>query len=308
MSKLLLTCLLILTSWMVFSKSPTQPYQFNGPDFDQFLPFSLATLQTFQKKGVNKVERSWGNFRTTYFFNDQGQLVSDQEIWIKKKKKVETRSTTYQYDTGGRLTVKHVTGEDFVWYDSLAYDNRGRIIHYYHYQQYLTRKKKNWVKEVGYQLQLHSSNDQQVVLVDSTQNTTWQYTLDNDNQIRLIQRPFPTDSVSITWQDKEAYTKKYWYRLKGDTLFRLGQEVNYKKGLKQTETLWERVWDGKRIVYKTYYRYDEQHRLLRIENENPHQRKTFYTYNFTGLLMKEIAMLQNTVQVTQFNYWFAGSK
>lgn len=99
------------------------------------------------------------------------------------------------------------------------------------------------------------------------------------------------------------YTKKYWYKLNEDTVFKVGQEFTYKNGLIQTEKLWDKVDNGTIIVYETKYIYDEHNRLLRILNKNSYQRKVFYTYFDFGLPMEQITINMDRLTITKFRYW-----
>lgn len=297
-----LTCFLLLISLAAFSTQPTWPYAFCAPDFNNILPFTKTELKTFKEKGIKRVEVRDANIQTIYYLNDQGQLSSSEEIWIKRKNKTVIGNTKYKYDNSGLLTVIHITGKHYFYHDSLSYDEKGRVIHFYSYYKILNGKKK-CQKVISYNLQIVSSDENKVILVDSSQNFVQFYTLDNANHVQLIHSQFRTDSVSIDPDGDSGFIKKYWYKENMDTVFRVGQEFIYKDGYLQTETLWDTYYD-KRVVYKTHYTYDQTGRLLRKENEYRYQPKVFYTYNDIGLLMEQITVKMDLATIKTFNYYF----
>ena len=304
MTKILWTYLLTLHFLTAFSKSPTNPYTFNAPNFDQILPFSKEELQIFREKWVNKVEVYNEDYCTEFNFNEKGLLISNKEILRKKKKELIISSTIYKYNDIGLLTVKHFKSEYNIYYDSLSYDNKGRIIHYYNSEKSLKGKKKYQIEVVYYNLNLISSNNTEVVLVDSSYDFVSYYTLDNLNQVRLIKTSNQSDSVSTEPLNDKSYTKRYWYKTEKDTIYKVGQEFTYKDNLLQTEILWDKLWGGTGIVHKTFYTYDQSNLLVRVENDNKFYPKFFYSYYNFGLIREFIQVEWGTANVTRYNYKF----
>lgn len=302
LTKTILACLFILPSLIAFSKSPTSPYQFYGPDFDQILPFSKAELQNFKNKKIRKVEIASDDLRTVYFFNEKGQLTSNKEFWIKRNKEIVNSTTIYKHNSTGQFIVRHTTGKNKIFYDSLSYDIHGRIAHYYSDNKLLTGKKEGQAIHFGYNLQLLSSDSNNNVLVDSLDNQVILYTIDNENRIIKVLSADQTDSVSFELKGELEYTKKYWYKSGKVTAFRAGKEITYKNNLIQTETLWDKVWDGTIVVHKINYIYDQQNRLLRTENGN--RRTEFYTYYDFGLPMEKITDNFDVITKIKYRYWF----
>jgi len=284
---------------------PSNPYRFGAPDFEALLPFTKAELQAFKNKKIYKVELSSSGLRTIYYLNEQGQVATGEQIWIKKKKEVLTHTTAYKYNENGLLTVRHATGKHYIFYDSLAYDDNGRIIHYSSYNQSLRGKKKYRTKEVGWNLQLLSSDENKVVLVDSLYNPAKHFTLDNNNQVLLIHSPNQTDSVSIEQSEALELTKKYWYKPREDSVFRVGKAITYKNNKIQTETLWDKVGSGNIVIYKKHYTYDSSNRLLRVEKKGRNQLSIFYTYNHLDLVMEHYTIKQDKMTLVRYRYEFS---
>lgn len=184
MMKPLLTYILFFAFLTAFSKRPTFPYHFYAPDFENILPFSKSELQIFKTYGINRIEAITADLRTIYTLNEQGQLITEEKIWTKSKNDIVISTTIHKYNDKGQLTVRHTSGKYDIFYDSIFYDDKGRLNHYYSYRKPLRGKKKFQKMQIHYKLQLLISDDNKVVLVDSSLNDVRYYTLNNDNEVR----------------------------------------------------------------------------------------------------------------------------
>ena len=300
----LLTLTLFLISLPALSMCQFSIYRFNRPDIEKLIPFSKDELQKFKEKKIKKVEiRSIGHYqRTIYYLNDEGQVTTEETFYKPKKKEYPFGKTIYKYNQNGLLTVKDANGPFLISYDSISYDDKGRINHYYSHQINPLYRKKHREPEVVFNMNLHYSDENKVILFDSTNYEMTFYTFNNENEAILRYSDYVIDSVSIDRTSESEYSKRYWYKESDDTIFKLGKEFTYKNGLLQTETEWESKWGGKTIRYKTYYTYNPNNWLMRTENENRYQNKTFYTYYESGLILEKITTDGRITNIDKYIY------
>lgn len=279
-------------------------YEFYAPEIEKLIPFTKGELQKFKEKKINKVEIKAIKLdkRAIYNLNEEGQVTSEESFFTHKKKEFPYAKVIYKYDQNGLLTVRDAKGPYVIAYDTIAYDEKGRIIHYYSYRVYLKNRKKFEEPVIEYNMKIHYSDENKVILFDSTYYKTQFYTFNNQNEAILRYSEYGIDSVSIDTISESEYSKRYWYKQQEDSIFRLGLEYVYKNGLLHTETAWTRNWYGPRIWYKTYYTYNEQNWLMRTENENRYQDKTFYTYNESGLIFEKITINDIFTNIDKYIY------
>jgi hypothetical protein len=151
-------------------------------------------------------------------------------------------------------------------------------------------------------MNLHYSDENKVILFDSTNYEMKFYTFNNENEAILRYSDYGIDSVSIDITSESEYSKRYWYKGSDDTIFKLGKEFTYKNGLLQTETAWNKAWNGSIKWYKTYYTYNQNNWLMRTENENRYQEKKFYTYYESGLVLEEIIINSGSASIVKYIY------
>jgi hypothetical protein len=311
----LLSLTFLLVSLHTFSICQYSKYRI-GPEIETLIPFTKHELQQFKEKKIQKVEvkSNLSDERIIYYLNEKGQVILEESIYKHKKKEINYYKVLYKYNQNGLLTIRDANGPFTISYDSIAYDDKGRIIHYYSYQIYPTYRKKNRVPEVEYNMNLFYADENKVILFDSSQFAKSYYTFNNQNKVilrylydhidttNIIDSEYRIDSVSIDTINETEYVKKYWHKENTDSIFSLGKEYTYKNGFIQTETEWERYFNGVRINYKTYYTYDQKNQLLKTENENRYQRKKFYTYDKWGFVMEEIIVEHNYSYINYYYY------
>jgi hypothetical protein len=299
----LLTLTFLFIFLHAFSMSQYCCYRYYAPEIEKLIPFSKGELQKFKEKRIKKVEKKsiMQDERTIYYLNEEGQVTSEETFYKSKKKEFTIGKTYYKYNQNGLLTVKDANGPYLISYDSIAYDEKGRIIHYYAYQFENFYRKKYRVPYVIFNMNLNYSDENKVILFDSTNYEMTFYTFNNQNEAILKYSDYGIDSVSIDTTSETEYSKRYWYKHGEDTVFKLGLEYTFKNGLLQTETAWNKAWNGSVVWYKTYYTYNEKNWLMRTENENRYQEKKFYTYE-SGLILEKIIINGRSASIDKYIY------
>ncbi len=307
----LLSLTLILTFWSVASMSQYRHYYFSAPDIEDLLPFSKTELQIFKDKGIKTIEirKEMMDERFISYLDEQGRVYSEEWFYTHKKKEIPYGKTSFKYNDKGLLTLRYSNSYYVLAYDSITYDDNGRILSYYSYRRYPKKRNKFGDPEIEFNLNVYYSDENKVILFDSTMSGLRFYTFDNNNQVIYTNIFSDIDSISIDTISDTEYFKRYWFKNEGDTLFKLGKEYYFKNGLLETETEWKEAWGKSTINYITYYTYDQNNRLMRTENENRYQIKKFYTYYFkSGLLMEEITINGKSLFINTYVYKTQNSK
>lgn len=306
----ILFILFILSPLLGFLNRPANPYSFYAPDFENLLPFTHRELQELKKEKVKTIEkRSVDDVKTMYSFNEIGRLILEKQLWYKTKEGINQYITEYKYNNSGLLTVRNQNSDWLSIYDSITYDDKNRVISYYAYRKNNKGKKKHRNIKLIYDLKFsHTKNNNYILTDNILKNYPREYVFNENNQVVKIQTPHQIDSVSVEVLTQNESIKRYWYKGTNDTTFRLGQEFIYKNNLLQTETKWDKTWDGKIITYKCFYFYNDKNFLIKTEYENTYQPKMLYIYenqNRLTIMPTEIKEVKNEITInSKFNYIF----
>lgn len=298
---------LLLYSFHLWSRVPSSPYIFYAPGFSHLAPFPFSNedMLLFRQAHIRQIEM-WGylkNSRTIYSFDQSGKLISEKQLDKKKKTEIVYSETSYTYTAAGLLQVCRTKGESNS-YDSMAYDQSGRIIFYYSWYEMPGEKKNTFDRQVLYSMKLYASTDSTVVLADTTDNIFQGfYTLNNRNEVISIRKEMVTDSVSVEYSGTNLFTRKYWYWNSRDSAFHKGREDHYENNRLYYSITYE-IGNEKIIADKTNYSYDQYNRLVSITEDNRYGHKTFLTYMDSGLPDERIYFYNDSGKIYKFNYQF----
>ncbi len=284
------------------AKSPSNPYFLRAPDFDALLPFDAGMRSALRSKGVTRViEIHQNGTETTYSLNDKGQVIKEETTWIERGRRKVSQSCVYRYTGSGQLTSVKRSDVDDVFLDTISYDSLGRVVKYLSMMTTLRGKYKG--ETIWWDLTLSSPHPTHVVLKDSSEHRVCLITLNNGNEVIRIDDGQKTDSISVDIDSLGRTHQSYWYR--SDTSsYRLGKKVTSEGERRTSETLWDMIWGGQQVVYRTNYYYDHTQLLYKKENEVRYQEKELFTYYDFGLPMEHVVITLQDVKVTRYQYRF----
>jgi hypothetical protein len=288
----------ILGCFTAFSKSPTNPYSFAVPDFNNLLPFSTKELELFKKEGIKRIETNEGSL--TYFFDDFGKLIRHEISNEEKKKRVVYEICKYKYNNEGMVTLIHAINKDEIRYDSLSYDNKGRVSNYFSYINYLTGKKEGRGVSVQNNYKLVLSTNEEVILADT--NASEILTLNNQNEVLKRKGKYWTDSITVELIDNNVKIKKYWVKTGNHLYYIIGQEMKYESNLLQHTKIFE-VYQNC-LAYTTFYYYDKNQQLILSETKGRGLDLNIISYSANGLKEYDIFINRQETRQTQFKYHY----
>jgi hypothetical protein len=299
---LIIFCTLIFIS--ATGRPPSNPYSFYAPDLSRLLPFSEEDLKLFRKEKVKRIDTEAEGYYGNFYFNEQGQLIKERTYVMNKKKRLYTDSTTYRYDEQGRLMSIFSKGETDS-YDSLAYDNKGRVIYYLSYQIY-TEKKGDAAKDIFYELKLENKQGDLYNLVniaDTVGKTVYVTNKENEvikcvNQIFKGNPATRVDSVARVGLSGKEYTLKYFW--KEDKPYQLGQEIHYHNGKVKSQRQYD-VSNTTVLTRDLEYLYSEEGSLLQVSDKRNNS-KTVFCYSPNGLLTEEISVGTHHLSLARYYY------
>ncbi len=281
---------------------PVSSYSFD-PDIKEFLPFNEAELKLIKKYKIAYIIKPIDEtLKNKFHFNNNGQLILEQEIWSKGKKHDTISKTIYKYNNNGDLIIKQYLEKRYEVYDSITYNEQGNLLAYYHHRKFLHKKKKKEYVEVDYNLQYLKSNEQHRFLIDSTiHGYEVLYKLNSKNEVISIESKNRIDTISYQYGENGELIKSYWYKFKSqkETTFIKGREVVYKDSLIQSKINFQR--NGK-VSSSFSYVYNPKKQLLRLVDDNPFKQQEFYTYNEWGLLRSIVSVNDTKAKIEYFQY------
>lgn len=254
------------------------------------LPFSENEIAEFKKSGVKGIFYRNGDDQWTVFeFNEKGQLTYEQTKTSKGKQYSEGK---YAYNKDGQLTLAITGNSKQQYYDSIAYNNEGRIICYYSYSK--VRVNRKYRKTVYYDARYSKTENGNFILVDT--NSLWKsatFTLDVNNKLLKIKSKDYIDSLSIERDTNNLLHVKHWHKY--DCI-----ESIYKDDLIIEEIKWpkNKLYQI-RYANRKVYNYDNEKKLQSIipvgmdsdaYSSNYYGPKVFYIYDTRGLLKERITI------------------
>lgn len=286
-----------------------RPYNFNAPDLHSLLPFSPEQLQIFRQQKVKTVFAEESNgVNGIFHFNELGQLVKERTWYWEKKKKVFIDSTIYRYNAKGQLTLsRSFDGSEA--YDSLVYDNSGRLVYYL--SQEFIKDKKNKTKLVLWDLHSLKNDGDNYILEDKADaaGKVWMV-FDRNNRSFKSWSDNRRDSLAgglyshSPVMDGPVMTfENYYYREKEAAEYLLGKEKIFTNGFLTTEIQYDMNQKG--LIYKrSDYVYGQNGKLLQVNDSYASNLKTIFIYDNKGLPTEEVSLHPDLVEITFFTYLF----
>jgi len=306
--KIALTGILIFACTLTQSKEPSVPVYYGRCGINPFyqLPFTKAEIKIFKEMKIKRIESSGkylpnGEWKNIYYLNKKGQVIStDTYNFEEGKEDTLFGNTFFKYNSSGLLTIRNQTGYMGTHYDSLVYDESGRLIRFYSH----SIDGIEQFKMITQNYKLLESTKEHVVLVDSSDGYIQKLWFNNQNQTFRFHRSNSIDSCSIENINKSEYVRRGWYNdydSQNNSVFRLGAEEIYKDSLIQVRKNWSMRGDGKHIARSTFFYYDHKNRLLREETGAV---TTFYTYFDTGLVTEVVHLYNGEATVVKYRYFY----
>jgi hypothetical protein len=287
-------------------KPVSNPYHFNGPDFNGLLPFSEEQMQLYRKAKVKSIfsEESSG-INGMFYFNEAGQLYKER-TWIwQKNKKVFTDSTVYTYNNRGQVMVSHSFGANES-YDSISYDANGRISGFLSWEitNLKNKKQKTLLWDVRY---VKDEGDNKLLEDKADTSSKVMMMLDKDNSVIKSWSAYRKDSTYLYAHMGDPplnlikNVKQYFSENNGK--YNIGREFTYTDNLLRSDILYETERPGV-IARRQDYVYSDDRKLLQVNESYSSQLKTVFIYNLQGLVSEEVSILPDQVEITFFTYQF----
>lgn len=286
------------------------PYVFGGPEINSLLPFEKHELMKMKASKVKTVTLAYSNtFHTkiTHSFNKEGQVISSTYTEGKGKKERIWMTGIYKYDKHGQLILCRSLEGSYEHYDSLVYNNEGRLIHLYGYETNNSKRRKLFFKNVYYNASMESIDSNFTILREKNQYDSTaivKFILNRKNECVKIINGDCVDSLA-TETIRDSSIKKYLHKCSKDSIFKLGMEIIYKNSRALTE---KHFAEGNPEWLKESYKYvyDEYGQLLYKSNElSPYQNHHFYLYQrHEGLRHKEVQVNWDETKTTTYSYNF----
>lgn len=264
-------------------------YNPNWNNFARPLPFSEEELAAFKAAKVQSIGYSLGEKeQSTFSFNEIGQLTYEYALKSGEYRGYAfTYEGKYRYNQAGQLTSYIYGNDKNRTYDSITYNEQGRIVAYSSYV--LSKVKRKFKKHIYYDAKFLKTENNNFVLIDNSPLFDLRtFTLDSNNQLIKtkgisMNSPF-MDSLSFETDSIGLYHIKHW------GVRTLNSESIYKNGLLISEG------SGSFI-----YNYDKENRLLSIiplgyNTVTIYQPRVFFIYNSEGLVKEKITVYAR-------NYW-----
>jgi hypothetical protein len=304
MTRQIVTYGLVLIHTLAAASSPTNPYHLYGLDINALLPFSASELRAMHDKGVVRIEEQQSQeFKTIYFMDELGRLVKEENNQYKNGRIVSSNRCEFHYSHSGKLLARKCITPYDIYLDSVAYDSND-LITYYLASRTTIKGPRRWRGlHINQELKRVSEANGNAILVDSSEYGLRHITFNAENEVIRIDGEQRTDSISTEIDAMGVTLKKYWYRSEHPE-FRLGQLIVLKDNTPLTRTVWDMIGDGRSVVYKTNYHYDENDLLFKTENVIRHQQKDLYTYYENALKMEHVTIHIDRVVVRRFRYWY----
>lgn len=304
MTRQIITYGLILIHTLAAAKSPTNPYHLYGLDINALLPFSTSELHAMHDKGVVRIEEQQSQeFKTIYFMDELGRLVKEENNQYKNGRLVSSNHCEYYYSHSGKLVARKCFTPYDIYLDSVAYDSNDLITYYLASRTTLKGPKRWRGVHIDQEFKRVYAANGYAILVDSSEYDVRHITFNAQNEVIRIDGEQRTDSISTEIDTSGVMHKKYWYR-SDQPEFRLGQLIMSKAGSPLSHTVWDMIGDGRSVVYKTNYHYDENGLLFKKENDIRYQQKDLYTYYDNSLKMEHVTIHIDRVDVRRFRYWY----
>lgn len=302
MTRQILTYSLVLIHSLAAAKSPSNPYHLYGLDINALIPFSALELNSIRDQGVVRIEEQHSaDHKTIYFFDATGRLVKEENHQYKNGRVKSSSACLFHYNSSGKLLSRKCVTPYDVYLDSLAYDANDRITFYIASRTTLKGPKRWRGLHIDQEFQRVSEANGISILADSSAYGVRHITFNPENEVVRIDSEQRTDSISTEIDSIGLMMKKYWYRSEHPE-FRLGRSIVIKDGRPLYQTVWDMIGDGRSLVYKTNFHYDENGLLYKKENDIRYQQKDLYTYYENGLMMEHVTIHIDRVVVRRFRY------
>lgn len=298
--------LILFLPLALIGKAPSNPYYIPTVGFENLIPFSVEELKIIDENDISEVMES-DNMYTTYYFSKN---LLDSSKSQSKTHENYLQTTVYKYDSNNNLILRKATDsfDSYIGYDSLIYNEKGRIIRYYAYNSYkknIKRKNSKREKTILCDLYYVDSRDGLYLLVDSADKEfPASYFLDNKNQLtkRVYQISKRVDSLSTNKLLKDTIAKSWYLKQNIDSSFHLGSTSIYYDERIISETDYS-IYDENYIAADRQYLYNCKSQLIQIYNRKHDNTDWFFAYNNKGLRREAIYIVGDKLKdYKTFNY------
>jgi hypothetical protein len=302
MKTTLTTLTLIIFSLLTHAGIPRNEYHFNDHPIEKLIPFSKEEQSLFKQKGIKKIVQIFSNdnIRRIYYFNDAGLLTNEDKIKVKGEKQNVIESTKYNYSQNGLIISKCIKTKYMIFFDSVAYDGKNRIIYYYSYNEWLSKKHNEKNVRNNFVL-LYSYTDWNILIDNSDSNNIKLRYFDNNNTIIKSITHYQTDSISFETTPNSDIIKKYWYKRPQDSIYKIGIEELIIKGKTQYENFYC-DYGPYGLAYKRTSNYDTDGRLIMITNIDRFNDHRVFIYDQDGLKQRVYDIMGKNLYCAEYYY------
>jgi hypothetical protein len=295
--------ILVFVSLKAEARMPTNPYFFRTSQFNDLLPFTLAQSDTFRVHKIKKVIEEGGEYKTVYYLNEKGQVYFQRMYYTYKKKTTLSDSGYYSYNNSGKpVSVRRYGHSES--FDTIAYDDKGRVIYSLSYDMYFAGKKKPKNKSMNGEWKLLKIQGDETFLEEVNDSSGHEIiVLDLSNEIvRNIADGAVTDSIARIAGPNGNYSLYYYFVSVSNKSFKIGMKKNFENGKLKSEIQYE-TYSPEDEVARRDFIYGGSGKLLQIVDSRG-SKKIFYGYDDRGFQDVVIDNYRETADVTRYYYHY----
>lgn len=307
----------ILLAASSFARMPSNPYSSFAPNFNNFLPFTEKESAEFKRNGIREITETYSErvsrmglllrdytYQTTsrYTLDSNGRVLKTVTAERNRKgRETVFLTVSYVYNTHGKLIYLRSVTNNYIYVDSLTYDQTGRVLSYYSAFNQLEHKKKQWS---GFQIDnnysLVQSSNNFVVLRDTAAMHT--ITVDSANEVIKLKTEFVEDSIVVEKIDANTSLKRFWRKDSFSKTYKLGREERFENDLLVKATIYQMAYEA--IALTEFYEYDYQGRLV-IKRSNNNNSIILKMYTERGLAARVLTIYFSELKSeSKFSYLF----
>jgi hypothetical protein len=247
------------------SSYDNNPFSFTESRNADFYPFTSVELKNLKESHIDGIDVSSCDWNvkgyTDYIFNSNSMLINAEIYPGTKRRRPAPDLIRYNIDSTFKLLAKEkkVSGAS-IEYDSMVYDAKDRLIYKEYSLKIWSKKKKAYVLDSLFKLELLESSNEGVFLVNKTDNSK-RY-INNKNETYRFESDKRIDSMSIELKDDNVEIKSFWYKHSTDSLFKIGLKQEFENSILQKETLYDYFPSMGQRMFSKYYNYNQDGLLV----------------------------------------------